>query len=455
MMMCNDNSLEVLLNADEIGAAHADIQAHLDVCERCRSRLEQLAADGADWREVQKLLSERESINEKDRRTWRDRAHNRYSAWTESMASQLLETPSHPEMLGRLGRYDVDRLIGAGGMGIVFRGFDSELNRPVAVKVLAPYLAGSGAARKRFAREARAAAAVVDEHVVAIHNVESDGESPFLVMQYVAGESLQSRLDRCGPLEVCEVLRIAMQTARGLAAAHGQGLIHRDVKPSNILLEEKVDRALLSDFGLARAGDDASLTHTGYHPGTPQYMSPEQARGQSVDQRSDLFSLGTVMYAMCTGRSPFRAETNYGVLRRITDDEPRPIREINSEIPDWLCRIIGKLMSKQPDGRFDSADEVATLLEDCLAHVQQPATTPLPARVEKLPRLLPKMESGQLKKKPLRQRFCNRLFVGVLFALSVILAGIMIVLELNKGTLTIQSAADDVPIRNHARWQSR
>jgi len=144
-------------------------------------------------------------------------------------------------MLGRIGRYDVERLIGSGGMGVVFKAYDTELHRPVAVKLLAPYLASSGSARNRFAREARAAAAVVDDHVVPIHNVETDGEHPFLVMKFIAGGSLQQRLDREGPLEVCEVLRIGIHTAKGLAAAHAQGLIHRDVKPSNILLDEGVD----------------------------------------------------------------------------------------------------------------------------------------------------------------------------------------------------------------------
>jgi serine/threonine protein kinase len=269
---------------------------------------------------------------------------------------------------------------------VVFKAFDSELNRPVAVKVLAPHLAGSGAARKRFAREARAAAAIVHEHVVAIHNVESEHEPPFLVMQYVAGESLQVRLDREGPLGVREILRIARQTAAGLAAAHEQGLVHRDVKPANVLLEEGIDRALLTDFGLARASDDASLTHSGHIPGTPHYMSPEQARGESADRRSDLFSLGSVMYAMCTGHSPFRAETSYGVLRRITDSQPRSIREANPEIPLWLCRIIEKIHAKARGERYESAAEVADVLGHCLAHVQHPATNPLPASVVALTR---------------------------------------------------------------------
>ncbi len=295
-----------------------------------------------------------------------------------SLARHLLAPPTHPEMLGRLGRYEVERLIGSGGMGVVFKAFDTELNRPVAIKVLAPYLSGSGAARTRFAREARAAAAIVHEHVVAIHNVETAGESPFLVMQYVAGESLQARLDREGPLKLCEILRIATQTAAGLAAAHAQGLVHRDVKPSNILLERGIDRTLLTDFGLARASDDASLTYTGHHPGTPQYMSPEQVRGEAIDGRSDLFSLGSVMYAMCTGRSPFRAESNYAVLRRITDARPLPVRELNPEIPAWLEWLIGKLHAKSVAQRFASATEVHALLEQCLAHVQQPTAARLP-----------------------------------------------------------------------------
>lgn len=379
----DDAALSRLLHADEESDEFRDLSRHVHDCPACQTRLERLAGDDNVWAEAKEVLG---SISNQDGQgdsrssapvpNW----ERRPTAWTDSMARQLLSPPSHPEMLGRLGRYEVERLIGSGGMGIVFKAFDTELNRPVAIKVLAPYLAGNGAARKRFSREARAAAAVVHEHVVPIHNVESEGEAPFLVMHYVAGESLQQRLDREGPLELCEILRISLQTAAGLAAAHAQGLVHRDVKPSNILLEERVERALLTDFGLARAGDDASLTHTGYHPGTPPYMSPEQARGEAVDTRSDLFSLGSVMYVMCTGRLPFRAETTFGILRRITDTQPRPIREINPVIPEWLANIVTRLHAKSPEQRFHSAGELHELLVGCLAHVQQPQTVPLPDR---------------------------------------------------------------------------
>jgi hypothetical protein len=381
---CSDDQLRVLLHGTDQDEDYRNAAGHLECCSRCQSRLAELAGSGDEWSEVRQSLTgdemDRQIESEQAGRAWNTSVYRgRTVTWTDSLSSQLLAPPSHPEMLGRLGRYEVERVIGTGGMGVVFKAFDSDLNRPVAIKVLAPHLAGHGAARKRFSREARAAAAIVHEHVVAIHNVESDSEPPFLVMQYVAGESLQGRIDRVGPLTVIEILRIARQTAAGLAAAHEQGLVHRDVKPSNILLEEGVERTLLSDFGLARASDDASLTHSGHALGTPHYMSPEQARGDEVDCRSDLFSLGSVMYAMCTGRPPYRAETSYGVLRRITDSDPRPIREVNADIPQWLCALIDKLHAKAPDCRYDSAAEVAELLAHCLAHAQQPHAQPLPA----------------------------------------------------------------------------
>jgi serine/threonine-protein kinase len=281
-------------------------------------------------------------------------------------------------MLGRVGNYEVAGVVGSGGNGVVLKGFDAALSRNVAIKLLSPRLADSGAARRRFSREAQAAAAVVHDNVMAIHAVAETHGLPYLVMPYVRGPSLESRLRTSGPLALEEVLRVGRQVAAGLAAAHAQGLVHRDIKPANILLEEGVERVKITDFGLARAADDASLTRSGVIAGTPQYMSPEQARGEPLDHRADLFSLGCVLYAACSGRSPFRAETSYGVLRKICESEPRDVRELNPAIPPWLVRLIERLLAKEPSRRFESAAEVAALLEQCLAHVQQPARIALP-----------------------------------------------------------------------------
>src|SRR5262245_36469742 len=241
----------------------------------------------------------------------------------------FLDPSDTPGSIGRLGHYEVKEVVGRGGMGVVLKAFDEQLHRVVAIKVMAPPLAASATARKRFVREARAQAAVTHDHVVTIHAVEESGPLPYIVMQFVAGESLQDRLDRAGPLQLHEVLRIGTQAATGLAAAHAQGLVHRDVKPANILLENGVERVKLTDFGLARAADDASLTQSGTVAGTPAFMSPEQAEGKPVDHRSDMFSLGSVLYAMCTGRPPFRASTSMAVLKRVCEETPTPIREVN------------------------------------------------------------------------------------------------------------------------------
>jgi serine/threonine protein kinase len=293
-------------------------------------------------------------------------------------ALDFLQEPRRPGSLGRLGHYEVLDVVGRGGMGIVLRAFDDKLHRVVAIKVMAAELAANATARQRFTREARAAAAVAHEHVVTIHAVEEDHRPPYLVMQFVEGISLQDKLDRAGPLGVTEILRIGLQVAEGLAAAHKHGLVHRDVKPANILLENGVERVQLTDFGLARAVDDASLTQSGVLAGTPAYMSPEQAEGLPVDHRSDLFSLGSVLYALCTGHPPFRAGTAMAVLRRVADDTPRPIREVNPGVAESLCALIARLHAKDPAQRFHSAGEVAELLAHHLARLQQPAAHPLP-----------------------------------------------------------------------------
>jgi serine/threonine-protein kinase len=377
---CDRDRLESLLGGKLSEAEERDLALHLNTCDDCRGRLQDRAAAPEIWMEAERLLKATEYDlpgGQQELDSQRAGRPSRQPVQIQAVLDALAPTDD-PQMLGRLGAYEVSGVVGAGGMGVVLKAIDRSLDRTVAIKVLAPHLAASGAARKRFAREAKAAAAVLHPNVIAIHSVSNDEELPYLVMPYLRGASLQKRLDCEGPISLQEVLRIGSQISAGLAAAHAQGLVHRDIKPANILLEDGVERVAITDFGLARAVNDATITHSGVIAGTPQYMSPEQARGEGVDARSDLFSLGSVLYAMCTGRPPFRAETTYGVMRRITDDQPTPIGDINPDIPEWLCSIIAKLMSKPAGDRFASAAAVTQLLEQCLAHVQQPAAVPLP-----------------------------------------------------------------------------
>jgi hypothetical protein len=376
--LCDHERLRQSLEDSLSDCQEEELARHLSECADCQSELERLAAQQAEWSQVGSVLKREaeSSVPTTHFPAGLDAEHDDDAA--ADFAVDFLEPSSAPDAIGRMAEIEIFEVIGRGGMGVVLKGFQPELKRLVAVKVLAPHLAASGAARQRFAREAQAAAAIMHPNVLPIFTVQSTGKLPFLVMPYVDCESLEQRIAREGRLALADILRIGTQTAQGLAAAHAQGLVHRDVKPANILLEKGVERVMLTDFGLARAVDDASLTRTGLIAGTPQFMSPEQARGDAIDARSDLFSLGSVLYMMATGRRPFRAETSFGILRRITDTQPRPICDVNPEIPIWFAAIVEKLHAKAPEARFASAAVVARLLEGCLAHVHQPATVPLP-----------------------------------------------------------------------------
>lgn len=383
---CDRNRLKAFLEGDSPEGSHAEILRHLDDCKVCQQELERLAADPKWWAQVRRFLTSAPGTASpgkpdvsNDAKTATPVEGDRPTA-QDDLALALLKPTDNPAMLGRLDTYEVAEVVGRGGMGILFKAFDAELNRYVAIKVLAPQWAANAVNRRRFAREAQAAAAVVHPNVMPIHAVSFVGEVPYLVMPYVSGLSLQARIDQTGPLATTDILRIGMQTAAGLAAAHAQGLVHRDIKPGNILLENGVERVLITDFGLARAVDDASLTMTGSVAGTPHYMSPEQAAGEAVDYRSDLFSLGSVLYEMCTGRPPFRARTTMAVLHRICHVSHRPVREINPDIPGELTEVIDRLLAKDPAQRLQSAAEVAQVLGQLLAQLQQPTG----ARVDQL-----------------------------------------------------------------------
>ncbi len=416
------NAVANRLTADE----EAALCEHLERCNACCARMEQLAG-GEQWQQEAASLLMTDEL---------DAAVPETMVWSEvDFSVEHLEPSEDANVLGQLGGYDVFSIIGRGGMGVVLKAFDRELKRFVAIKALSPHLAHSSVARKRFAREAQAAAAVVNPHVIAIHHVQPTGRLPFLIMPLLTGESLAQRLKSRAPLELTEVLRIGMQAAVGLAAAHDQGLVHRDVKPANIFLERGVERVVITDFGLARAADDVSMTRLGVVAGTPEYMSPEQARGEALDGRSDLFSLGCVLYEMATGVSPYRSDSTIATLRRIVDDKPATIASLAPELPPWFSHIVERLLSKDPAHRFASANEVSQLLEQCLSHLQQPMTVPLPACI------------SALASKRYRRSTIGKFVAAAAGALAMLFAGILILLELDKGTLAIESEMDDVPIR--------
>ena len=375
---CFDKSrLEMFLNERLDENDESQVLDHINTCKSCQSALENIAAGKDGWKDLQNQLAEHLDLDvslETAPFMSRDR-----DIEMEKLKEYLGPT-DNPDMLGRLGSYEVCGLVGRGSTGVVVKALDTRLNRFVAIKVLSPSFSSNGPARTRFEREGRSVAAVSHEHVVPIHSVNEYRGLPYIVMHYVDGGSLHQRIEKNGPLETCEVVRIGMQIAKGLAAAHGQGIIHRDVKPANVMLESGVDRAMVSDFGLARVADEAAMTRSGVIAGTPQYMSPEQAMGDPIDPRSDLFSLGSVLYAACTGRAPFRSETVFGVIKRVCESKPRPIREINPKIDSWLEAIISKLHEKDREDRFESAEQVAEILNRELAHLQSPSFVAVPDR---------------------------------------------------------------------------
>ncbi|MFV1969284.1 MAG: serine/threonine-protein kinase, partial [Pirellulaceae bacterium] len=297
----------------------------------------------------------------------------------------FLAPAEQPDEMGRLGDYRVLEVLGVGGMGVVFRAEDPKLKRQVAIKAMKPAIAASRSAKERFLREAQGTASIEHDNIVQIYQVGEDRGVPFIAMQFLRGESLREYLKRENKLDPRDVLRIGREVATGLAAAHERGLIHRDIKPENIWIEEKTGRAKILDFGLVRAaGDDAGLTRTGIVVGTPKYMAPEQAHGQPVDPRCDLFSLGSVLYHLVTGKAPFEGGNVTATLMAVAQQDPEAVDRITPEIDPDLARLIMRLLSKDPNHRPQSADEVAKRI----AEIERGMVTE-PSAVTEQPSLAP------------------------------------------------------------------
>ncbi|MBN9120429.1 MAG: protein kinase, partial [Planctomycetes bacterium] len=262
----------------------------------------------------------------------------------------------------RLGGYELVDLLGRGAMGVVFKAFEPSLQRHVAVKVLAPALATSEGARQRFPREARVAAAIQHENAVTVYAVRESCGMTYLAMEYVRGSCLEGRIEQHGPMPVLLHVTTARQIAAGLAAAHAKGIVHRDVKPANILIEDDTGRVKLTDFGLARVMDDAKITTDGALIGTPFYMAPEVVQGEPATPASDLFSLGGVLYVMATGKVPFAGQTVAAVFNAVCSTEPVPPRQLRPNLPNWLDELILRLLNKNPARRFADAGSVAEML---------------------------------------------------------------------------------------------
>ena len=275
----------------------------------------------------------------------------------------FLYPPVEPDEIGRLGNYRVLSLLGKGGMAYVFLAEDVALRRRVALKVMKPDLDSDPTAWQRFLREARSVASIKHEHLVTVYQVGQEGRVVYLAMEWLQGETVEDWIAHVRSAKVSDILRIGREIAAGLAVIHENGLIHRDIKPSNLWLENPHQHVKILDFGLARhVDDDAHFTQSGIIVGTPAFMSPEQARGDKIDARSDLFSLGSVLYFLCSGVRPFNADKTIALLTALVMLDPRPLHELKPSLPKALCDLIMQMMAKDPDRRPGSAAAVVKLL---------------------------------------------------------------------------------------------
>lgn len=465
---CPDRpTLQQLLLGRSPAARREAWEQHLLTCDRCAAVAETL--DGADsltvaiargcelqgedqvLRQViqraKSLAGELETVRVADTQFDRAPAGQRESHPATAAATpakfDFLAPPGQPGELGRLGDYRVLELLGAGGMGLVFRAEDVRLQRPVALKVMKPRVAAKPDSKARFLREARATAALSHDHIVQIYQVGEQSGVPFIAMQYLAGEPLSARLKRVGKLPPAEVARIGKEVASGLAAAHEKGLIHRDIKPDNIWLESKTERAKILDFGLVRdSRDDAGLTQSGAILGTPRYMAPEQIAGDNVDHRADLFSLGSMLYRLAAGTPPFTGSSIPALLYAISHSAPQSLDQSAPGIHPSLAELIHSLLNKSPAERPQSAELVASRLAEIESQLTAASLVPSPPPQPPLvtpPPVTPAPRASARRRPPGRRRL---LIAAGAAAFALLLGVIAIKIRSPDGTETTIRVAE-------------
>ncbi len=468
---CPDrHALERLLLGDLPAVEREALDEHLLHCDQCVETAETITAsdDLTDALRARRVLEfDQQAIAEVIERGKQLRAMGETVEVNETIAAQSLplasevDGPSYEEQiaflapaqepgeLGRLGEYRVLEVLGMGGMGIVFRAEDPRLERQVALKAMKPEVATSRSAKDRFLREARATAAIEHDNIVPIYQVGEDCGVPFIAMQFLRGESLADRLKRESRLSPLEVVKIGREVADGLEAAHRRGLVHRDIKPDNIWIEEDTGRVKIVDFGLVRNADiDTNLTQAGMVMGTPRYMAPEQAQGQVVDHRCDLFSLGSVLYRIASGKLPFEGGNLTAMLLAVAHADPKPLGEVSKEVDPDLAALITRLLSKDRDARPQSAAEVSRQLvaiERKMGNFGSATTGsfPMPTIGPKLPTIV-KEPTLRTTPHPRQKMGASRgngrakLIAAGLGGALVLLAAIVIFFQTPDGTLRVE-----------------
>lgn len=358
----SEDALQQLLSGDLDNPGAWGTVEHVDRCGRCQAMVEHLAT--GQWDKGLGIESLGDVVLPSDQRCDDVVAKLIRVIKGETFSDSANEDMESLTVPDRLEHYRIEGLLGHGGMGAVLKAWDTKLNRFVAIKQLRRILMCDEDLRQRILSEARAAAAINHPGVVPVYSVHDESDPSFFVMEYVEGGSLQHAMDQGRKFSLADSVAMAEQIAIAIDAAHQCGVVHCDIKPANVLLDEKTGTARLTDFGVSYAASIVESDRSGKYVGTPHYMSPEQCRDDAIDPRTDLFSLGVLLYRLLSASFPFEGDSVSQLKTAICQDRPKRLRQRRPEIPEWLDRLVHQLLQKNPEDRLDSAAEVVTIIRN-------------------------------------------------------------------------------------------